>query len=140
MDRLCVLGRWPVTHLTLIPWLDPEAIINTVGPWALLVVCLIVFAETALLIGFVFPGDSLLLVTGVFVFGGVIQAHLWSRSVLPSRRLSVAKSATRSVASPGHESSSQDEGIFLGQRPWNVRTRSSRAGELSLWSSPGSCR
>ncbi|PDQ35573.1 MAG: hypothetical protein B5766_05830 [Candidatus Lumbricidophila eiseniae] len=24
-----------------------------------------------------FPGDSLLLVTGVFVFGGVIHAHLW---------------------------------------------------------------
>lgn len=66
-----------MTHLALIPWLDPETIINSVGPWALLVICLILFAETALLLGFVLPGDSLLLVTGVFIFGGVIHADVW---------------------------------------------------------------
>ena len=36
----------------LIPWLDPETIINAAGPWALVVVCFIVFAETGLLVGF----------------------------------------------------------------------------------------
>ena len=39
-------------HIALIPWLDPETIIAAAGPWALLVVCFIVFAETGLLIGF----------------------------------------------------------------------------------------
>ena len=34
----------------LIPWLDPEVIITTAGPWALVVVCFIVFAETGLLV------------------------------------------------------------------------------------------
>ena len=36
----------------LIPWLDPETIISAAGPWALAVVCFIVFAETGLLVGF----------------------------------------------------------------------------------------
>jgi len=50
---------------SLIPWLNPEKIISGAGPWALLVVCLIVFAETGLLIGFLFPGDTLLLISGL---------------------------------------------------------------------------
>ena len=33
-------------HTALIPWLDPETIIQSAGPWALLVVCFIVFAES----------------------------------------------------------------------------------------------
>ena len=45
----------------LIPWLDPVAIIEGSRPWALLVVCFIVFAETGLLIGFLLPGDTLLM-------------------------------------------------------------------------------
>lgn len=58
----------------LIPWLDPELIINSAGSWALLVVCLIVFSETGLLVGFLLPGDTLLIISGllthtVFVFG-----------------------------------------------------------------------
>ncbi|HKU32212.1 MAG TPA: DedA family protein, partial [Arthrobacter sp.] len=44
----------------LIPWLSPETIITAAGPWALLVVCVIVFAETGLLVGFILPGDTLL--------------------------------------------------------------------------------
>lgn len=56
----------------LIPWLDPAEIINIAGPWALLVVCLIVFAETALLVGFILPGDTLLLITGVLTFTGTM--------------------------------------------------------------------
>jgi membrane-associated protein len=58
----------------LIPWLDPETIISGAGPWALVVVCAIVFAETGLLVGFLLPGDTLLVISGllthtVLVFG-----------------------------------------------------------------------
>jgi len=59
----------------LIPWLDPVAILDVGGWVALLVVCAIIFAETALLIGFILPGDTLLLITGVFVFTGTMTAE-----------------------------------------------------------------
>lgn len=49
----------------LLPWLDPNTIIHAAGPWALLVVCAIVFAETGLLIGFILPGDTLLIISGL---------------------------------------------------------------------------
>lgn len=52
-------------HAALIPWLDPTTIIHSAGPWALLVVGAIIFAETGLLIGFIFPGDTLLLISGL---------------------------------------------------------------------------
>ena len=52
-------------HTALVPWLDPSVIINSVGPWALLVVCAIIFAETGLLVGFIFPGDTLLVISGI---------------------------------------------------------------------------
>ncbi|MCC2034151.1 DedA family protein [Microbacterium allomyrinae] len=51
--------------IALIPWLDPAAIIAASQPWALLVVCFIVFAETGLLIGFLLPGDTLLVISGL---------------------------------------------------------------------------
>jgi membrane-associated protein len=56
----------------LLPWLDPNTLITGAGPWALLVVCAIIFAETGLLIGFIFPGDTLLLITGLLTFRHVI--------------------------------------------------------------------
>ncbi|MBT9605430.1 VTT domain-containing protein [Microbacterium sp.] len=49
----------------LLPWLDPAAIITNSQPWALLVVCFIIFAETGLLIGFLLPGDTLLIMAGL---------------------------------------------------------------------------
>jgi len=53
-------------HLSaLIPFLDPTALIHSFGPYAILGVCVIIFAETGLLIGFVFPGDTLLIITGL---------------------------------------------------------------------------
>jgi membrane-associated protein len=55
----------------LIPWLDPEGIIGAAGPWALVVVCFIVFAETGLLVGFLLPGDTLLVITGLLTFYGM---------------------------------------------------------------------
>ncbi|TPW76594.1 DedA family protein [Schumannella soli] len=64
-------------HTGLIPFLDPENLIDIAGPWALLVVCLIVFAETGLLVGFVLPGDTLLVITGLLTFSGTMgdDAH-----------------------------------------------------------------
>ena len=64
-------------HNALISWLDPSMLINNAGPWALLLVCAIIFAETGLLIGFIFPGDTLLLVTGVLTFTGTIKIPIW---------------------------------------------------------------
>lgn len=64
--------------LALIPWLDPETIIATAGPWALLVVCLIIFAETGLLIGFLFPGDTLLIISGLLTHtSNVFGTNIW---------------------------------------------------------------
>jgi membrane-associated protein len=57
--------------------LDPEYLIRALGPYVLLGLCLIVFAECGLLIGFFLPGDSLLFTAGLFVGTGVIGAPLW---------------------------------------------------------------
>lgn len=56
--------------------LDPQGIIESSGPWGLLVVCAIIFVETGLLIGFVLPGDTLLFFTGVLAFSGVLDVPL----------------------------------------------------------------
>lgn len=61
----------------LIPWLDPATIIPDLGSWALIGVCAIIFAETGLLIGFLFPGDTLLFFTGLLTFSGVIDISVW---------------------------------------------------------------
>ena len=39
--------------------------------------CLIIFAECGLLIGFFLPGDSLLFTAGLFVANGIIGAPIW---------------------------------------------------------------
>ncbi|WP_235928851.1 DedA family protein [Marisediminicola senii] len=63
----------------LIPWLDPETLIQGFGAYALVGVCLIVFAETGLLFGFLLPGDTLLIITGLLAFGPerVIEIDIW---------------------------------------------------------------
>lgn len=58
----------------LIPWLDPANLIEGFGPFALLGVCLIIFAETGLLLGFLLPGDTLLVITGLLTFTGTMVA------------------------------------------------------------------
>ena len=62
-------------HAALIPWLDPATIIGNAGPWALLVVCFIVFAETGLLIGFLLPGDTLLVISGLLSHTSAALPH-----------------------------------------------------------------
>jgi membrane-associated protein len=65
-------------HTMLLPsWLDPEVILRGMGGWALAVLCLIIFAECGLLVGFFLPGDSLLFVAGLFVATGAIATPLW---------------------------------------------------------------
>ena len=58
-------------------WLDPSYLISAMGPFVLAGLCLIVFAECGLLIGFFLPGDSLLFTAGLFVATGAIQEPLW---------------------------------------------------------------
>jgi membrane-associated protein len=59
-------------------WLQPDTIISWLGPWALVGVALIIFAECGLLLGFFLPGDSLLFTAGLFAVSDVgIGAPLW---------------------------------------------------------------
>lgn len=71
------------TTLALGPeWLKPDVIISWLGPWALLGLALIIFAECGLLLGFFLPGDSLLFTAGLFVATGAIGTPLWVVCVL----------------------------------------------------------
>lgn len=66
------------TTLALGPsWLDPEQLLRMLGPYVLVGLCLIIFAECGLLVGFFLPGDSLLFTTGLFVAGGLIGTPIW---------------------------------------------------------------
>jgi membrane-associated protein len=58
-------------------WLQPDTIISWLGPWALVGLALIIFAECGLLLGFFLPGDSLLFTAGLFVARGAIDTPLW---------------------------------------------------------------
>lgn len=59
--------------------LDPAYIITTFG---LITVCAIVFIECGLLVGLVFPGDSLLFITGMYIASGKVDANIWVAIVL----------------------------------------------------------
>ena len=73
----------PLVHAPMLgpKWLDAANLITTIvewfGPWALLGVMLVIFAETGLLIGFFLPGDSLLFTLGMFVGTGHVGVHIW---------------------------------------------------------------
>jgi membrane-associated protein len=58
-------------------WLDPEQLLRMLGPYVLMGLCLIIFAECGLLIGFFMPGDSLLFTAGLFVANGLIDSPIW---------------------------------------------------------------
>ncbi len=58
-------------------WLDPEQLLRMLGPYVLTGLCLIIFAECGLLIGFFMPGDSLLFTAGLFVANGLIGTPIW---------------------------------------------------------------
>jgi membrane-associated protein len=59
-------------------WLQPDSIISWLGPWALVGLAIIIFAECGLLLGFFLPGDSLLFTAGLFAVSDAgIGAPLW---------------------------------------------------------------
>jgi len=60
-----------------ISWLDPQTLITSLGALAIVVVLIMVFAETGLLVGFFLPGDSLLFITGLMVSTHVINMPIW---------------------------------------------------------------
>jgi membrane-associated protein len=75
----------PVHAASLIPWLSPENIISGAGPWALLVVLGIVFAETGLLVGFILPGDTLLVIAGLLTHTkDIFGLNVWVVALLIS--------------------------------------------------------
>ena len=73
----------PSVHAPMLgpEWLDAtfiiKAFVGWIGPWAILGVMLVIFAETGLLIGFFLPGDSLLFTLGMFVGTGAVGVHIW---------------------------------------------------------------
>jgi membrane-associated protein len=67
------------TTLALGPeWLQPDTIIAWLGPWALVGLAVIIFAECGLLLGFFLPGDSLLFTAGLFAVNDQLPAPLWA--------------------------------------------------------------
>lgn len=71
------------TNLALLPdWLDAQHILDSLGPYALIGVLIIVFAECGLLVGFFLPGDSLLFTAGLLVANGAIGTPLWLVCIL----------------------------------------------------------
>ena len=73
----------PAAHAPMLgpEWLDAANLITTIvewfGPWAIVGVMLVIFAETGLLVGFFLPGDSLLFTLGMFVGTGAVGVHIW---------------------------------------------------------------
>jgi membrane-associated protein len=65
-------------------WLDPQYLLHLLGPYVVLGLALIIFAECGLLVGFFLPGDSLLFTAGLFVSTGFIDMPLWLLCVLLS--------------------------------------------------------
>jgi membrane-associated protein len=71
------------TSLALGPsWLDPDQLLRMLGPYVLVGLCLIIFAECGLLIGFFLPGDTLLFTLGLLVGTGVVGMPLWAACAL----------------------------------------------------------
>jgi membrane-associated protein len=60
------------------PWLDPNEFLRdpALGPWIVAVVCVFLFVETGLLVGFFLPGDSLLFTAGLLVATGTVHVNI----------------------------------------------------------------
>lgn len=64
--------------------LDLQGILRDLGPLAMVIVCLIIIAETGLLVGFFLPGDSLLFTVGLMIGTGLIDIPIWLACILIS--------------------------------------------------------
>jgi membrane-associated protein len=58
-------------------FLDPEKILDWLGPFATIGLLLIIFAESGLLIGFFLPGDSLLFTAGLLSSQDKFGLNIW---------------------------------------------------------------
>jgi len=58
--------------------------LSDLGPLAMVIVCLIIIAETGLLVGFFLPGDSLLFTVGLMIGTGLIDIPIWLACILIS--------------------------------------------------------
>lgn len=63
--------------MDLLDWLSPDHIVSSGGSWALGIVAAILFAECGLLIGVLFPGDTLLFTAGVLTATGLMAQPIW---------------------------------------------------------------
>ena len=64
--------------LALLPtWLSADGLIKAFGSFAVYGVVAVIFAECGLLIGIVFPGDSLIFAVGMFTATRVLAQPLW---------------------------------------------------------------
>jgi membrane-associated protein len=63
--------------LAALDFLDPEKIIDWLGPWATIGLFAIIFAESGLLIGFFLPGDSLLFTAGLLSTQDEYDLNFW---------------------------------------------------------------
>ena len=72
------LAVQPVSASFLPDWLNPDVFLRNpaLGPWAILLICGIVFVETGLLVGFFLPGDSMLFTAGLLVATGALDVSL----------------------------------------------------------------
>lgn len=62
--------------------LNPEYLLATFGTLFFAIACLMIFAETGLLVGFFLPGDSLLFALGLFLGRGDIDLPIWLACLL----------------------------------------------------------
>jgi membrane-associated protein len=67
-----------INTMSIMPaWLDAKVLLSSLGGAMLIALCIIVFAECGLLVGFFLPGDSLLFIAGLMVAEGYISEPLW---------------------------------------------------------------
>ena len=75
---LAAIAVRPVSASFLPDWLNPDVFLRNpaLGPWVILLICGIVFAETGLLVGFFLPGDSMLFTAWLLVATGALDVSL----------------------------------------------------------------
>ena len=62
--------------------IDIQSWITSYGPVAIALVCVVLFSETGLLVGFFLPGDTVLFPTGLAIASGAIHFPLWAACLL----------------------------------------------------------
>ena len=66
--------------MDLLPWMNPEYLLEVFGPALLWIAALIIFAECGIFA--ILPGDSLLFAIGLFTATGAIPTPLWLNCIV----------------------------------------------------------